>query len=135
RPRAHGQAAPEEAELRIRLAKMFADRARDGVAEAEGAEDEPRPLERAGADQCGEDDKKQEPLERRLVELARMARHWPAGRKHHSPRQIGRAAPKLAVDEVGDAPEKNSDRSRRAGNVAERKYGYSAMAGREGDRP
>src|SRR5438094_6830804 len=114
---------------------MFADRARDGIAEAEGAEDETRPLERATADQRAENDKKQQYLEHRFVELARMARRWPAGRKHHSPRQVGRSAPKLAVDKVGDASEKNPNRSRRAGDIAERKdehprWGAEKTAGR-----
>src|SRR5262245_17414977 len=121
--RSHGQPAPQEAELWIGLAKMFADRARDRVAEAERAQDETRSLERAGADQRGEQHEQQQAFERRLVELARVARQRPSGRKHHPPRQVGRASPKLAVDEIGDAAEEDPDRSGRASNVAERKYG------------
>ena len=41
---AHGEPAPQEAELRIGLAEEFAERAREPVAEAEGAEDQARPL-------------------------------------------------------------------------------------------
>src|SRR5262249_16931796 len=51
-----------------------------------------------------------------------------AGRKYQREGQVGRAAPKLAVDEIGDAAEENPDRSGRAGDVAEREDGQAAMA-------
>ncbi len=47
-------AAPEKAELRVGLAEQFADDARDAIAEREGAGDDARPLERAGAHQHAE---------------------------------------------------------------------------------
>src|SRR5215831_21040522 len=113
---------------------MFADRARDSVAETEGAEDEARPLERASADEGSDQHEQQKAFERRLVELARMTRQRPAGRKYHSPQQVGRPAPKLAVDEIGDAAEKDSDGSGCAGDVAQGKYGQPAIAREQDDR-
>src|SRR5262249_60404834 len=102
------------------------DRARDGIAETEGAEDEARPLERASADEGSEQHEQQKAFERRLVELARMTRQRPAGRKHHSPRQVGRPAPKLAVAAIGDSGRKESDGSGCAGDGAQGKEGKPA---------
>src|SRR5437763_902566 len=48
---AHSQAAPQEAELRIRLAEELAEGARQAVEQREGADDQPRPLEGAGANE------------------------------------------------------------------------------------
>src|SRR5262245_22547900 len=112
---------------------MFADRARHRVAEAERAQDEAGPLERAGADQGSEHHEQQESFERRLVQLARVARQRAAGRKYHRPGHVGRTAPKLAIDEIGDAAEKDPDRSGRAGDIAERQYGQAAMAREQDD--
>ena len=103
------------------------------IAEAEGAEDEARPLECAGADEGGKQHEQQQPFKHRLVQLARVTRHRAAGREHHRPRQVGGSAPKLAVDEIGDAAEKDPDRSRRAGDVAERKDGQAAMTREQDD--
>src|SRR6476660_10408209 len=63
-----------------------------------------------------------------------MARQRSAGRKYHRPRHVGRAAPKLAVDEIGDAAEKDSDRPGGAGEVTQRKNGETAVAGEQDDR-
>ena len=60
------------------------------------------------------------PFERRLVKLAWMAWLRSAAGKHHRPGHIGRPAPQFAVDEIGDAAEKQPDGRRRAGEVAER---------------
>ena len=130
----HRQPAPQEAELRIGLAKELADRAGDAIAERESAEDEARPLERAGADHGGEHDEQQQPFEHGLVELARVTRLRAAGRKHHCPRHVGRPAPQFAVDEIGDAAEENSDRPGRTGQVPEREDRKAAMACEQDDR-
>ena len=45
-----------------------------------------------------------EPLEPRLVELARMPRLRAGAGEDHRPRDVRRLAPQLAVDEVSDAP-------------------------------
>src|SRR5262249_38656123 len=56
-----------------------------------------------------------------------MARKRAACRKYHGPRRIGAPAQQLAVDEVGNAAEEQPDRSGRAGDIAERENGNSAM--------
>src|SRR6476646_11619687 len=63
-----------------------------------------------------------------------MARQRSAGRKYQRPRHVGRAAPKLAVDEIGDTNEKDSDRPGGAGEVTQRKNGEAAVAGEQDDR-
>ena len=88
--------------------------ARDAVADRERADDEARPLAaRPARINSREHHEQHQAFERRLVELARMARQRAAARKHHRPRHVGRAAPQLAVDEIGDAAEEQADRSRR----------------------
>src|SRR5689334_6305166 len=46
---AHGESAPQEAELRIGLAEKFAERAREPVEQCECSEDEAGPLQGAEA--------------------------------------------------------------------------------------
>ena len=54
-----------------------------------------------------------EPLEGRLVELARMTRLGTGAGKDHRPRKVRRLAPELAVDEVRDAAEPEPGRYER----------------------
>ncbi len=63
-----------------------------------------------------------------------MARQRSAARKHHTPGHIGRATPKLAVDEIGDAAEKQPDGAGRAGEVAERQDRDAAPPREQHDR-
>src|SRR5437763_1846313 len=81
-----------------------------------------------------QDDDEREPFEPRLVKLARMARHRPAARKHHRPRHVARAAPQLAIDEIGETPEEQPDRPDRADHVAEREHRDIAAARKQHDR-
>ena len=124
----HGRSAPQEAELGIGLAEEFAGAARDRVEAGEAADDQARPLQGARADQQRQHRQQHQPLERRLVELARMPRQRTAAGKHHGPGHVGRAAPQFAVDEIGDAAEEQADRPDRAGNVAEREDRNAALA-------
>ena len=61
-----------------------------------------------------------EPLEQRLVKLARMARQVAAVRKDDAPRQVGHPAVELAIDEVGEAPEEQAEGHRRRDHVDQR---------------
>jgi hypothetical protein len=49
-----------------------------------------------------------------------MARNRSAAGKNHRPGHIGRSAPQFAVDEIGDAAEKQADRGDRRGYIAKR---------------
>src|SRR5450756_1719754 len=57
-----------------------------------------------------------------------MPRQRAAAGEHHRPWQVGRPAPQFAVDEIGDAAEEYSDRSDRAGDVAEREDRNATLA-------
>lgn len=46
-----------------------------------------------------------------------MTGHGTAGGKHHAPRAIGDAAPQLAIDEIADAPKKQSRRNQRGDKI------------------
>src|SRR5208282_3426155 len=70
----HGEAAPEKAELRVRLAKKFADNAGDTITEKESSGDDTGPLERTHAEQQSKHDEQDQAFEHRFVELAGMAR-------------------------------------------------------------
>ena len=102
--------------------------ARDGVDAGEAADDQARPLQRAGAHQQRQHREQHQAFQRRLIELARMARQRPAAGEHHRPGHVGRAAPQFAVDEIGDAAEEQPDRPDRAGDVAERQDRNAALA-------
>ena len=52
----HRGTAPQEAELRVGLAEEFAERARQRIADGKAADDQTRPLQRAGAHQQCEHD-------------------------------------------------------------------------------
>ena len=54
------------------------------------------------------DDEHEQTLEARLVQLARVAHHFAAARENHAPRYIGRAAPQLAIGEVGQSPQQHA---------------------------
>ena len=131
---AHGEPrAPQKAELGVRLAEEFADDAGDAIAERESAGDEAGPLERAGAHQQRQHDEQHDAFERRLIELARMARQRAAAGKHHGPGHVGRPAPQFAVDEIGDAAEEQPDRGDRRRDVAERQHRNAAVAREQHD--
>src|SRR5579864_2481801 len=49
-----------------------------------------------------------------------MARQWPAIWEDHGPGHVGRPTPQFAIDEIGDAAEKQTDRPYRATQIAER---------------
>src|SRR4051812_21792981 len=102
---------------------MLSDDARNAVNRNKAAEDQPGPLQCAEADHDSQDRKQHDSLKPRLVKLAGMT--WKVERvigKHHRPGHalIRRPAPQLAVDEVGQPPEKQSDRPDRGGDIAER---------------
>ena len=122
----------------MRLAEQLRRRARQRVAGEEHAADEARALQ--GAEvmrQQAQHEEQHQPLERRLVELARMARRrLDVGivqrrlGEHHAPRQARRPAEQLAVDEIGDAAEEQADRHRGGDEVA-RAPRIDAVAARE----
>ncbi len=93
-----------------------------GSGSDEAAEDQARPLQGAEANHHGQNRKQHDSLDRRLVKLAGMARQRSAIGKHHRPGHAGvrRPAPQLAVDEVGEPPEKQPDRADPGGDIAER---------------
>src|SRR5665213_1939251 len=124
----HRRAAPQKAELGIGFAEELAEAARDSVDAGKAADNEAGPLECAATHQHGKHREQQQALKSRLIKLAGMARQWAAIGEYHGPRHIGRTAPEFAVDEIGDAAEKYSDRPDRAGDVAEREDGDAALA-------
>ena len=69
-------------------------------------------------------DEEEHAFERRLVELARMARgdRGPPFGEDHAPGHVGRPPPELAVDEVGEPAEEEPERHRRGGDVEERQH-------------
>src|SRR6202022_3431234 len=67
-------------------------------------------------------------------ELARMARHRPAIREDHGPRDIGLPPEQLAIDEIGDAPEEQSDRDRLGDDVGESENRSPTGAREQNDR-
>src|SRR3954468_5828252 len=71
---AHGEMAPEEAELLVRLAEQFADNAGNTIEADEAAEDQARPLQRAEPDHGYQHDEQYDAFETGLIKLARMAR-------------------------------------------------------------
>ena len=126
---AHGESPPKKAELRIGLAEEFADDPRHTVAERECPDDEAGPLAmRPRGSQARERRAAASPSSTGLVELARMPRQRPAAREHHSPGHVGRATPKLGVDEIRQPPEQQPDRRDGAGDVAERQDRNAAPA-------
>src|SRR6266478_4069748 len=130
---AHGHAAPQESELLIRFAEEFTERPHYCIERRKGAEDQTGTPERAGPHHEAENDQQHEPLEARLIELARMARDRAGARKDHRPGYVGKPAPQLAIDEVGEAAEQDPDRRNRTCNVAERKHREFAYRGKSYD--
>ena len=95
----------------IGLANELDQEAADSVDEDEGADELARLVARPSLPEHEAEDQEQEqPLERSLVELARMARHRAGIREDDSPGQAGRRAPKLAVHEIGEATEEQAGR-------------------------
>src|SRR4029077_14982338 len=71
---AHGESAPEEAELNVGLAKQFGSDARHAIAKRKTSGDDAGPLERAEAHHEAEYGEEHDAFQRRFIELARMAR-------------------------------------------------------------
>src|SRR5580692_9961445 len=69
---AHGQTAPEEAELDVGLAEQFASNARDAVAERKTSGDDTGPLQGTEADHEAEHDEEDDAFQRGFIKLARM---------------------------------------------------------------
>src|SRR5207248_621947 len=101
------------AELHIGLAEQFARHPRHRVPGEKEAGKNAREAPRPPTLGDKQHDKQQEAFANGLVQLAWMARHRPAVRKYHGPRDAGWPAEQLAIDEVRDAPEKQSDWDRR----------------------
>ncbi len=126
---AHGRAAPQKAELGVGLAEEFADRARDRIDRLRSADDQARPLQRAGAHQQRQHDEQQQAFQPRLIELARMPR--PAARRWETPSPTARrpARPHNSpLMKLARRPRNMPDRSDRAGDVAERQDRNAALA-------
>src|SRR6266481_3354525 len=130
---AHGHAAPQESELLIGFAEEFTERPHYCIERRKGAEDQTGTPERAGPHHEAEHGQQYESLKARLIELARMARDRAGARKDHRPGYVGKPAPQLAIDEVGEAAEQDPDRRNRTCNVAERKHREFAYRGKNHD--
>ena len=102
---AHAHAQRQNAQKIIRLAEELGNETEHAIADQESARHLAH-LARFARIQPQQHEQ-QQPFHEELVDLRRMARqHGAAVRKHHAPRQIGRAepAPQLAIDEVAHAP-------------------------------
>ncbi len=129
-------------ELGVGLAELLDEHPRQPIADQEDPEDAAGPGEGAAADGDGEDHEEEEALEGGLVELRRVARagQQPVRRaglgglagEDHRPGGGRRAAPELAVDEVGEAAEEEADRGGGRDGVADAEDGQ-AVAQREAD--
>src|SRR5208282_1251274 len=117
---AHGGAPEQKAELRVRLAKEFAENARQTIKADEQAGGQSRLAKSTASHGEKQDQTKGQSLQSRLVKLARMARLRPGAGKDHRPRNIGRTAPQLRLDEIGDAHQKQPDRRHGAANIGDR---------------
>src|SRR5262245_61958881 len=62
-----------------------------------------------------------------------MARKRSAVRKDHRPWYVGRPAPQLTIDEIGEAAEQQPDRCDRTGDVAQGQHRHSAYRGKAYD--
>src|SRR5262249_61321531 len=51
-----------------------------------------------------------------------MSRHWAAAWKYHRPRDISGSPPQFAIDEIGNAAEKQADWAGGAGDIAQRQH-------------
>src|SRR5262249_59365323 len=129
----HGQAAPQESELRVGFAEQLAETARQPIAEREDAEHQAGPLQRTGADHHGENDEQQQSFDGGLVKLARMARERPATGKNHGPGDVTRPSPQLPIDEIGEPAEEMSDRVDGGADVAEREDRDAPAPGEQHD--
>src|SRR5260221_3270802 len=130
---AHGHAAPQESELLIRFAEEFTERSHHRIERRKGPEDQAGTPERAGPHHEAENDQQYEPLDARLIELARMARDRASARKDHRPGYVRKPAPQLAIDEVREAAEQDPDRRDCTGNIAERQHREFAYRGKAYD--
>src|SRR3984893_4815186 len=116
---AHGRAAEQKAQLRVRFAKKFGDSARDSVTGGKQPGNKTRPAERAQMNRDIKHKEEDKSFEARFVELARVPRRRPGARKNHRPRHAGRPAPKFRLNEIRDASEKKPDRNRGGADIGE----------------
>src|SRR5262245_26544315 len=123
----HRRSAPQETELSIRLAEKLADRARERVADSKASDDQSRSLQSACAHEHRQHCKQHQTFECRLIELARMSRHRAAAWENHRPVDVCGSSPQFPVDEIGNAAEKQSDRSNGASAGAQRKHREAAQ--------
>ena len=76
----------------------------------------------------------QDALERRFIELARMARLRPAAIEHQRPGHIADPPKQLAIVVVGEPAEEETDRRRAGEHVGEGEEGQAAAAGEQNHR-
>ena len=128
-------AEDQETELRVGLAKELARHAGDRVARP-GTTPVTIPGRcRAPSRSAAKSNRNsRRPFAERFVELARMARHRAAIRENHCPRHVARPPVQFAVDEIGDAAEKQPDRDRLGNDVGKGKERYSAPPSKQDDR-
>src|SRR6185369_2385773 len=105
---AHGKESEEGAEMGIGLAEELHDEAEQAVTGHKG----PAGHTGGGRSSCCKtnDQKQQQTLQKRLVELRRMPRHTSTTREDDSPGDIRLPAVQLAIDEVADPAQTQSDR-------------------------
>ena len=104
-------------QLRIGLPKELAEDAGQPIDYAENARDEAGALERAFARKNDHNDESENPLQQRFVDLAGMPGHAVGSRENHRPRNVGRPAPKLRPNEIGDPPQEKPDGRRERAEI------------------
>src|SRR5882672_693796 len=110
-PLPHGHAESEGAEKGVGFACELRKKAQHAVADQEQSRHLAARARLAG--EPPEQEKQRQAFARELIKLRRVARRVASAAKHHRPGYIADAAPKLAVDEVPQAPGGDSRRYER----------------------
>src|ERR1700730_5214031 len=131
---AHGRAAEQKAQLRVRFAKKFGDNARDTVTGGKKPGDKTRPPQRAQMNRDKKHKEEDKSSEARFVELARVSRQRPGAGKNHRPRHAGRPSPKFRLDEIGNASEKKPGPTRAGANIGKAQHRNSFARGEDINR-
>src|SRR6516162_1317978 len=132
----HRRSEHQVADLGVRFAEKFTRHAGNCVADEKQPGDDPGALPSAKALGSKEQQEEQDALAKGFVELARMTRHRSAVRKDHRPRNLGRPAEELSIDEICDPAKEEPDGDRLGDDVGEREERDFAGAGEphDGDR-
>ena len=120
-PLSHGGAETQEPQMRVGLAENLGHGARRPVAGQKDASQKARaPAQSFLARQPQQDGEQDRPFAQGFVDLARVAGIGAAAGKDHRPGHVGDAPEQLAVDEIGQAAEKQPQRRHAGDPVGER---------------